>query len=63
MKKKKTKKIYNIPIIIESLFGGNKYSFKTKKKLYNLKLDVIYEASYKLIKFCSEEVWNKIMNN
>ena len=57
------KKIYNIPIIIESSVGGNKYSFKTKKKLYNLKLDVIYEASYKLIKFCSEEVWNKIMNN
>ena len=52
--KKKGKKLYEIPIIIESSLGGEKYSFKDFKNMKDLKTDNIYRANYRLIKFCTE---------
>ena len=57
------KKIYEIPIIIESSEGAQKYKFKIGKELNGLKFGTIYEAHYKLIKFCSNNVWDKIKNS
>lgn len=59
---KSGKKLYNIPIIINSSLGGNKYKFNTTKNINGLKKTKIYEADYKLIKLCSEAVWNKLNN-
>lgn len=59
----KKKKIYDIPIIIESSLGGDKYKFKVVYNVKKLKTNKIYQANYKLIKFCSNEVWDKITNN
>ena len=43
--------------IIQGYIGGTKYSFKTVKNHKYLKKK-IYEANYKLIKFCPEHIWN-----
>ena len=56
------KKNYEIPIIIENSIGCNKYSFKVCKNFKCLKKNKIYEANYKLIKFCNENVWNDLNN-
>ena len=61
-RKKKDIKLYNIPIIIEDAKGGDKYRIKLLNDYNELKKDRIYEANYKLIKFCSEDLWNKIKN-
>ena len=58
--KKFGKKIYDIPVIIEESNDGNKYKIKVNKNIKNLKVNNIYEWNYKLIKFCSDEVWEKI---
>ncbi len=47
-------------IIIENSLGGTKYNFKLAKNYKNLKIGTIYTANYKLIKFCSEIMWEKI---
>ena len=59
----KKKKIYDIPIIIESSLDGDKYKFKVVHNVKQLKTNKIYQANYKLIKFCSNDVWDKITNN
>ena len=51
-----------IPIISEYSIGGINYSFKIIKEMFGLKTNIIYMANNKLIKFCSEDVWNKISN-
>ena len=58
--KKFGKKIYDIPVIIEESNGGNKYKIKVNKNIKNLKVNTLYDCNYKLIKFCSDEVWEKI---
>ena len=57
--KKKAKKLYEIPIIIENSIGGTKQGFKVTR---NLKNNKVYEANYKLIKFCSNELQDKFNN-
>ena len=56
----KGKKIYGVPIIIDSSFGGDYYKFKIIKNFGNLNKDIVYKAHYKLIKFYTEDVWNKL---
>ena len=58
--KKFLKKIYDIPVIIEESNGGNKCKIKVNKNIKNLKVNTLYDCNYKLIKFCSDEVWEKI---
>ena len=50
-----------IPIIIEGCTGGNNYSFKLPINLDDLKIDTIYNADYRLIKRCTEEIWDHIL--
>ena len=54
---------YIIPIIIEGCKGGNNCSFKLTVNLDGLKNDTIYKADYRLIKRCSEEIWDHILKN
>lgn len=56
----KNKKIYDIPIIIEASLGCDYYQFKVWKNLRDLKVNNTYKAYYKLIKFVSDDVWDKI---
>ena len=60
--KKLGKKLYEIPIIIEKVVGGSKYSFKVTKNVKNLKKKKLYEANYKLIKFCPISIWEDLNN-
>ena len=47
-------------MIIEESNGGNKYKIKVNKNIKNLKVNTTYECNFKLIKFCSDEVWENI---
>lgn len=49
-----------MPIIILKSICDSKYIFKVSKNAKNLKKTKTYEASYKLIKFCTDDVWNSI---
>ena len=52
---------YIIPIIIQGCKGGNYYSFKLPINLDGLKNDTIHNPDYRLIKRCSEEIWDHIL--
>ena len=59
--KKFGKKLYDIPLLIEESIGGTKYSFKPAINFKNLKSNKVYEAGCKLIKFCSNKIWDEII--
>ena len=63
VKKRKNRKKgkYSIPIIIYDTIGGNKYKFKVSKEYDDLKKNIYYQCDYKLIKFCNEDAWEKIL--
>ena len=62
---------YRIPILIQEPLGGTNYSFNVIKDICDLKSNIIYKADYRLIKRCSDNVWefllseinNDIINN
>ena len=56
----KNKGKYSIPIIIDEGLGGCEYKFHVPLDISILKKDIKYRANYKLIKDCSEEVWEEI---
>ena len=59
----KKKGIYSIPIIIDEGAGGIEYKFHVPADISILKKDIIYRVNYKLIKDCSEDVWEEIKSD
>ena len=65
VKKQKNRKkgLYSIPVIIHDTIVVNKYKFKVSKDFNNLEKNIYYQCDYKLIKFCNEEAWEKILEH
>ena len=64
LKQKFNKKgCYTIPIIIDSSIGGTRYKFQVAVNINGLEKGNFYIANYRLIKFFSNEVWEKFVNN
>ena len=57
------KGFYSIPIIIDEGIDGSEYTFHLPFDILFLKKDIIYRANYKLIKECSEDVWEEIKSD